>query len=95
MISDEDREIAAMRRAVEADELELDPETLARIMDEDDGELVAPYRKRVKALRAAGEDERAIYEALLRLADRRGDDYAEVFAVLYGDGSILPPSEAL
>ena len=63
-------------------------------MDEHDEALVDPYRDRIKALRDASEEEEAIYRALLRMAERRGDDYAEVFAILYPDEGVLGANEA-
>ena len=64
-------------------------------MAEGDEALSRPYRDRMDALRDAGEDEEAIFDALVSLTERRSDDYAEVFAILYPDGSVLGPSEAL
>lgn len=89
----EDRELLAIVQRLDAED-EIDQAVLQRVGDEHDAALVAPYRKRLKALRAAGEDDTAIYEALIRLAKRRGDDYGEVLAVLLEDGSIRLPYEA-
>lgn len=89
--AEERKEMEAILRS----EDDIDIDAMLRISDEHDAALVGPYRKRLEELRAAGEDETAIYEALIRMAERRGDDHGEVFAVLYGDGSIKGPSEAL
>ncbi len=54
-----------------------------------------PYRWLAHVLRGAGVDEMVVYGALLGKAQERGDDALVVFEVLYGDGSVLSPSEAL
>ncbi len=87
----EDRELLAIVQRLDAED-EPDPAILQRIGDEHDAALVVPYRKRLKALRAAGEDDRGIYEALIREAERCGDSYGEVLVVLLEDGSIRLPS---
>jgi len=53
-----------------------------------------PYRWLAHVLRGAGVDEEAVYGALLGKAQEIGDDELVVFEVLYGDGSVLGPSEA-
>ncbi len=52
-----------------------------------------PYEELAHALRDAGVDEDAVYGALMGKAQERGDDPLIVFKVLYGDGSVLGPSE--
>jgi hypothetical protein len=64
---------------------------VGEIMAEGDEALVGPYRDRLTALRDAGKDEEAIYGDLKALAERRKDDFAEVFAVLCEEGSIIRP----
>jgi len=54
-----------------------------------------PYRELAFELRDAGVDEQAVYGALMGKAQERGDDALAVFEALYGDGSVLSPSEAL
>jgi hypothetical protein len=54
-----------------------------------------PYQELARALRDAGVDEQAVFGILLDRANDCGDDHAEVFAALYGNGSVLSPSEAL
>lgn len=63
----------------------------------DSGEPLAdnPYRIMAFAMRKLGEPEQEIFEHLLGVAQGRCEDEGVVFEALYGDGSILGPSDAL
>jgi hypothetical protein len=78
---DEDWEIAEL--------FGIEDEALAVLPDE------RPYEELAEFLRIAGATEERIWEALTDLADSRGDDWQEVFAVCFGDPSVFGPSEAL
>lgn len=79
--ADEGREIAEL--------FGIEDEALAVLPDE------RPYEELAESLRIAGATEERIWEALTDLAESRGDDWLEVFSVLYGDASVFGPSEAL
>ncbi len=53
------------------------------------------YEELARELRDAGVEEQAVFGIMLDRANDCGDDHAEVFRVLYGDGSVSSPSEAL
>ncbi len=52
-----------------------------------------PYEELGESLRTAGATEERIWEALTDLAENRGDDWEEVFAVCFGDPSVVGPCE--
>ena len=80
----EDQEIAGIPGFITDEEQEM-----ADLPDE------RPYEELAESLRIARATEERIWEALTDLAVSRGDDWEEVFAVLYGDASVFGPSEVL
>ena len=78
-MSNEDWEIAEL--------FGIEDEALADLPDE------RPYEELAESLRIAGATEERIWEALTDLAESRGDDWEEVFAVCFGDPSVFGPSE--
>lgn len=102
LIPDEDEEIAELVRMIQEAE-ESDARDMADFWTRFEAEQLEiadllredPYKELADALRATGADEHAIYEALLKLSEERQEDPGTVFGILYGDGSMKPPSEGV
>lgn len=75
----------------------VDPVELAEALEAFDEPLVAsPYLVLAHTLRKLGEPEEEVHDVLVVLGEHHyGDDEHVVFEILYGDGSVLGPSEAL
>ncbi len=80
----EDQEIAGIPGFITDEEQET-----ADLPDE------TPYEDLAESLRSSGATDEAIWQALTDLAESRGDDWEEVFAICFGDPSVFGPSEAL
>jgi hypothetical protein len=78
----EDQEIAGIPGFITDEEQET-----ADLPDE------TPYEDLAESLRSSGATEERIWEALTDLAENRGDDWEEVFAVCFGDPSVVGPCE--